>query len=160
GREIVYSSGPGSSHLLWRVAATGSSKSEQLAFAAADAAYPVFSASRGRLVYSWGYGDSDIWRVELAVPTRAASRSGLISSYRGDSNSEYSPDGKRIAFTSDRLGSNEIWTCHSDGSSCVQVSSLGGPEFSDARWSADGKYIAFTLASAGQSNLYVVNAEG
>jgi len=120
----------------------------------------VISGPRRRLVYSWGFSDTNIWRIELLGPTQAASRSALISSSRIDSMPEYSPDGKRVSFTSNRSGRAEIWTCHSDGSNCVQVTSLEEPNRFDQRWSPDGKYVIFNSASAGQSYLYVVGAEG
>jgi len=156
GRAIIYSR----RDVLWRIAAAGSAKPEQLVFAGGDVTHPVISGARRRLVYSWGYEDTNIWRLELASPTRAASRSALISSSRQEDMPEYSPDGKRVLFHSDRSGRVEIWTCHSDGSNCVQVTSQEQRNRFDPRWSPDGKYIVFSSADAGQSYLYVVGAEG
>jgi len=156
GREIVYSS-RGS---LWRVAASGGAKPEPLAFAAENALHPVVSGPRRRLAYSWGFTDYNVWRLELAGPTQAASRAPLIASSRSDTRPQYSPDGTRIAFQSDRSGSQEIWTCHSDGSNCVQVTSRGAAGASSPGWSPDGKHIVFDSRASGQPDLYVVSAEG
>jgi Tol biopolymer transport system component/predicted Ser/Thr protein kinase len=155
GRAIIYSIGG----VLLRIAATGTATPEQLVFASDGASYPVISWSRSRLVYSWGYSDSNIWRLDLAGPTQAASRSALISSSRQDVWSAYSPDGKRIAFASDRSGSMEIWTCHSDGSNLIQLTSVGGL-VGNPRWSPDGKFIVFDSRRAGQADIFVIGAEG
>ena len=50
----------------------------------------------------------------------------------------FSPDGRRIAFTSgrlSRLGSYEIWVCDSDGSNALQLTSLGA----EACWPIAGR---------------------
>jgi eukaryotic-like serine/threonine-protein kinase len=54
----------------------------------------------------------------------------------------WSPDGKTIAFYSNRSGRYEIWMIHPDGSGLVQVTKgLGhGPWF--PRWSPDGSMLA------------------
>ncbi len=51
----------------------------------------------------------------------------LVRSTRGDSQPSFSPDGKRIAFQSNRSGSFEIWLSSADGSNQVQLTSLNGP---------------------------------
>jgi Tol biopolymer transport system component len=73
---------------------------------------------------------------------------------------QYSPDGRRIAFRSDRSGSPEIWTCDADGSNCLQLTSFGGPMLGTARWSHDGQSIAFDSRVTGQPAVYIVAADG
>jgi Tol biopolymer transport system component len=82
----------------------------------------------------------------------------LISSTRLDTNPQYSPDGKRIAFTSTRTGTLQIWVCDSDGSNSVQLTDFEGA--ATPRWSPDGRYIAFDSTKAGASDIYVVPAQG
>jgi Tol biopolymer transport system component len=85
----------------------------------------------------------------------------LISSTRLDDEPRYSPDGKRIVFTSDRSGSLEVWVCNSDGSNSVQLTFLGTPyHTAHPRWSPDGRFIAFTSNAGGRPCAYVVNSEG
>jgi Tol biopolymer transport system component len=54
----------------------------------------------------------------------------------------YSPDGKKIAFESNRMGYENIWMCDSDGSNCSQLTDRPGTS-ATARWSPDGRYLAF-----------------
>jgi dipeptidyl aminopeptidase/acylaminoacyl peptidase len=84
----------------------------------------------------------------------------LISSTRIDFNPQISPDGKKIAFESNRSGSTEIWVCNTDDLSAVQLTSFGGPLTGAVRWSPDNERIAFNSRIGGQADIYVVNARG
>jgi len=75
-------------------------------------------------------------------------------------NPQYSPDGRRIAFQSNRSGGTEVWTCDADGSNCLQLTSFGGPILGTPRWSPDSQSIAFDCRVAGQPAVYVVASEG
>jgi Tol biopolymer transport system component len=110
------------------------------------------------LAYSQEYGDTNIWRLELKQGAHEASR--LISSTRQDFGPQYSPDGKRIAFTSARSGSNEVWVCDSEGLNAVQLTSFAGPDVGSPRWSSDGRYIAFDSKATGNRNIYIIGADG
>jgi len=63
-----------------------------------------------------------------------------------DRNPVWSPDGKQVAFYSNRSGSYEIWTVHRDGSNLRQRT-RGGDLPSFPIWSPDGRAIA--LSSGG-----------
>src|SRR5207248_6356462 len=66
-----------------------------------------------------------------------------------DSQPKFSPDGKSIAFISDREGSENIWTMHPDGSDVKQVSKDGNNEFASPSWAPDGNYIYVSKAGFG-----------
>ena len=70
-----------------------------------------------------------------------------------------SPDGKRIAFESQRDGNSEIYIMNADGSDPVNLTQHPGYDSSPA-WSPDGQHIAFVSSREGNSEIYVVNAEG
>jgi len=58
----------------------------------------------------------------------------------------WSPDGKRLAFHSNRGGAYQIWTIAPDGSGLRQLTRLpGGPLVSHAAWSPDGARLAFNV---------------
>jgi Tol biopolymer transport system component len=102
----------------------------------------------------------EIWRVPgLASKGRDGEAEELITSSGPDNNPDYSPDGRKIAFQSERTGVEEIWVSESDGSDPVQMTHLGthagGP-----RWSPDGQRIAFHGLQGDDWDVYVVDADG
>jgi len=65
----------------------------------------------------------------MEIPTpggKAKLAEKFIVSTRNDNLPKFSPDGRKVAFDSDRSGSWEIWICDADGSNLVQLTSLGG----------------------------------
>jgi len=66
-----------------------------------------------------------------------------------DSQPKFSPDGKWIAFLSDREGSENIWVMRPDGSEVKQVSKDPNNEFASPSWSPDGNYIFVSKAGFG-----------
>ena len=103
---------------------------------------------------------ADIWR---RPGRRAAAPEGepekLIASSGLDYHPDYSPDGQRIAFSSNRSGVGNIWVCESDGSNPVQLTDYE-KHTGSADWSPDGRRIVFDSVEAGDWNLYVIDAEG
>jgi hypothetical protein len=70
----------------------------------------------------------------------------------------WSPDGRRIAFTSDRDGDADIWVINVDGSGLGQLTDSPGLD-ADPTWSSDGR-IAFTSTRDGNSEIYLMSDDG
>jgi len=60
----------------------------------------------------------------------------------------WSPDGRLIAFYSDRGGKYEVWTIHPDGSGLEALTAVG-PSANFPTWSPDGRKLAFASTTAG-----------
>jgi len=71
-----------------------------------------------------------------------------------DSEPGWSPDGRRIAFLSERSGQDEIYLMDTDGSNPEQVTDLLVLK-SGLSWSSDSRSVVFE----GSGDLYVVNIE-
>jgi len=162
GKEIVFSTIAGIGTGLWRVAVSGASKPRKLAFAPDDAYMPALSRQGRRLAYTQGRLNSDIWRVQLDGPNRRADEPvRLITSSYDEHSVDYSPDGKRISFISERSGAREVWMCASDGTDPVQLSFMGATAMTGyPRWSPDGQRLVFDSTAEGKFNVYVVDVGG
>jgi Tol biopolymer transport system component len=71
-----------------------------------------------------------------------------------DRQPRWSPDGKRIAFFSDRTGKWEVWMINSDGSGLRQVTSTPGGA-TNPQWSPDGTRLAYRNLVASPSIIEV-----
>jgi Tol biopolymer transport system component/DNA-binding winged helix-turn-helix (wHTH) protein len=158
GRDIVFSSMRGGLASLWRISASGGTPRPVEGVGTGSS--PSISARGNQLVYqSEGFKD-DIWRVDLKDEKHRQGPPAQVISEKGKNlRPHFSPDGKRIAFQSDRLGFFQIWACDSDGSNCGQLTSLHGTAGA-ARWSPDGHYIAFESRPKEHSEIYVVEVPG
>jgi imidazolonepropionase-like amidohydrolase/Tol biopolymer transport system component len=77
----------------------------------------------------------------------------------------FSPDGRQIAFTSDRGGGDNIWIMDADGSDKRQLTKEDFTLLNNPSWSADGKYIAArkhftTQRSAGTGEVWLYHVAG
>jgi len=157
GREIVFQEGtPNSSGTISRVKPDGKGKVRRIPGLGYTSG-PIAISRNGRMAFSRGGIDNDIWRYDLkgAEPPRK-----WIASTAYDSSAEYSPDGRRIVFSSNRSGSRELWVCDAEGGNPAQITHFGGPVAGTPRWSPDGRQIAFDARPDGNADIFVVNAEG
>jgi len=90
---------------------------------------------------------------EVHSELRPAEFRTIISGAGGNAAPQFSPDGRKIAFMSNRSGPWQIWMSNADGSDPVQVSftdSAGTP-----RWSPDGKGLVFDAPWEGTTFVFV-----
>jgi Tol biopolymer transport system component/predicted Ser/Thr protein kinase len=164
GRDIIFASGALGSRALWRMPAFGSGKPQRLPSIGEVGSHsqPAISRQGHRLAYTEAILDGNIRRVGVGPQGKVSPPTSFISSTRLDSCPQFSPNGKRIAFSSarsSRPGSYEIWVCNSDGSGAQQLTSLGA-EAGFPRWSPDGERIAFDSNAERQFDIYVISANG
>jgi Tol biopolymer transport system component/DNA-binding winged helix-turn-helix (wHTH) protein len=125
-----------------------------------DSFLPTLSRT-GRLAFSRGTIDINIWRQELVDGPTPPPPVPLISSTARDADARYSPDGTRIVFQSNRSRYAEIWTCASDGTRCSQLTAFNGALITGTpRWSPDNRTIAFDSAAEGRFHVYTIDAGG
>jgi Tol biopolymer transport system component len=107
-----------------------------------------------RLVFSTPESLQRLFRVDLAG-SRERAPQAFLASTRGETHAAFSPDGRRVAFTSRRSGDGLVWVCNVDGSGCHELphpSEFTGWASSPA-WSPDGRRIAFDARVGDQLNV-------
>jgi Tol biopolymer transport system component len=159
GREIVFSSGRTGISALWRIPASGGHP-RPLEVGSEDAIEPSISRQGHRLAYMRFPLEVNIYRVVLEEAKNPGnSAAPFLASTRRDASAQLSPDGKRIAFESNRSGaSQEIWVCDIDGSNCAPVTSFGTHP-GMPRWSPDGKRIVCEASKGGKTSIYAIDLE-
>jgi serine/threonine protein kinase/Tol biopolymer transport system component len=163
GQEIVFCSGQMHASSLWRIRTDGESPARPLGLGGRGALWPDVDRTGTKLLYTKHVWDPNIWRVELLPSGLAAGApEAVIRSTQVDTSAAFSPDGRNIAFASERSGSGEIWLANADGGAPRPLTSLGVDDIwnSTPVWSPDGEWIAFAARIAGNQDVYVVPAEG
>jgi Tol biopolymer transport system component len=102
-------------------------------------------------------GTRDIWIYDLV----RGGMTRLTFDPADDLDPVWSPDGTRIAFTSDRSGQRNIYWKLSDGSGPEELL-LGGTEAQEnvEDWSRDGKYLIYNRPFRNTSSLHVLPLAG
>ena len=165
GREIIYCSSRVGKPSLWQLPVAGGEPAA-LPGTGWDAHWPAVSRRGGRLAFTESYEDTNILRLELLPLSYKGSGQGsgapspLIVSKRAEHSPQVSPDGKKIAFVSDRSGHTEIWVCDHDGGNPLQLTQMGNAEAGSMRWSPDGQRLVFGAHPEQSEDLFVVNASG
>ena len=105
----------------------------------------------------------DIYTIPAAGGTATLLRGG----HAFEVQARYSPDGKKILFTSDAGGGDNIWVMNRDGSKPMQVTKESFRLLNNGAWSPDGEYIVarkhFTSTrslGAGEMWLYHISGGG
>jgi imidazolonepropionase-like amidohydrolase/Tol biopolymer transport system component len=104
-------------------------------------------------------GDIYMMPITGGTPTRIAD--GLAYEHQP----RFSPDGQRIAFTSDRGGGDNIWLMNVDGSDKRQLTKEDFRLLNQPSWSPDGRFIVakkhFTTGrSLGTGELWLYHVSG
>jgi Tol biopolymer transport system component len=142
---------------LWRVALDGGDLA-RLTDDAAEDRDPTVAA--GRIVFvSLRAGNADLYDVPLAGG--AATR--LTRTGASEAMPALTPDGQRLAYTSDASGIPKLWLAAGDGSGGAPAAPSFGTGFAlDASpsWAPDASRLAFTSTAGGSADVYLFAPSG
>jgi Tol biopolymer transport system component len=158
GRRIVFASERDGEYRLWQVRVSGAPPT-LVAGADRRARHPSMLPDGRRLAFTEMYYSTKIWRVSLGTGGATAPEP-FLSSSRKDDSPQYSHDGRKVVFVSDRAGAEEIWICDADGANAAPLASLRGFIPGTPRWSPDGAEIVLDSRHEGFAAVYVTAAQG
>jgi Tol biopolymer transport system component/DNA-binding winged helix-turn-helix (wHTH) protein len=160
GREIIYSSNRAGLANVWRISAVGGTP-RPVERVGPIAWFPSVSPAGMQLAYENSDEEQNLWRIQLRDATHARGPASILVSASKTYNllPQFSPDGNKIAFQTERSGYAEVWICDRDGSNPTQITRLetfaGSPH-----WSPDGKFLAFDYRPGQHSEIHVVEVGG
>ncbi|MBX9731366.1 MAG: amidohydrolase family protein [Sphingomonas sp.] len=144
----------------WDVNAPTGLKTHQVPISVDNGSWMNVDVSRdGKMIAFDLLGDIYTMPISGGTPTRIAE--GLAFEHQP----RFSPDGKRIAFTSDRGGGDNIWIMNVDGSDKRQLTKEDFRLLNQPSWSPDGRFIIAkkhftTQRSLGTGEVWIYHVSG
>ena len=158
GKFIYFSSNREGTRALWRIPASGGA-AIRLTGGQGPERQPSLSRDGRQLVYSTFVDDWD-----LVIRDLTSGQERRFGGERTDDSPVFSPDGKSLAFVSDRwIGRYDLWLQPIDAKGPAgeprrltdQAGSVAQPAFSP-----DGRFIAYHRAFNGQRDIWIVSTTG
>jgi len=159
GKFIYFSSYRSGGINIWRTPVKGDGTVggplQQVTTGAGQDVEVATSPDGRRLAFATLRQNADIWKLPV-LPQSGMPRGSpeaVISTTREDSRGAWSPDGKMVAFNSDRAGDMNIWLFSPATSNLRQLTTGQGGDF-QPNWSPDGNKIVFFSSRSGSPNVW------
>ena len=148
---------------IWTMNADGSSQTKIYVRGGYDSYKPAFSPDGSKIAFDlnkrYGGGPHELYKmnpdgtdVVKILDALDAKNDGMGKDHGSIS---YSPDGRWIAFESERSGNWDIWIVKPDGADLTQLTTDSNDDFYPA-WSPDGKQVAFTSDKSGNNDIWIL----
>jgi TolB protein len=120
----------------------------------ADAYSPSFSRSGGELLFHVGRRAGSLMRASLAGDGGVARIEPVLDDGAANFHAVLSPDGRSLAFDSDRDGVRGVFIVPAHGGTPSRVSGDGYAAIPS--WSPDGRYLAFIKADTARPRVWQI----
>ncbi len=121
-------------------------------FVASEVCTTANCAKNGKIAF---VRNSDIFTMN----SDGTNQTNITNSGTTDTSPNYSPDGAKIIFTTDRDGNDEIYRMNADGSNPVRLTNNSASDVSP-NFSSDGLSIVFVSNRDGNNEIYKMNSDG
>ena len=151
---VISQQGDDESHLFEVNLRDGTMKPAAAGANELHAIWPTVSAKTGAMAWNAYRYHVDLIRKDLNDPAKPAAP--ILESSKDENQASYSPDGKYVAFDSNRSGVWNVWIGDADGTNLTQVSRgiAGYP-----RWSPDSRQITYQQVDGDGRSVYVANID-
>lgn len=147
GKSVLYCASVQGAHGIWLVPASGG-EPRLMQGAGARLQDITLSPTGGIAAYTEENPRIDLWRAPLRD---AGEPRRLIVSGRVHDSPRFSPDGKRLAYYSNRAGPMQVWIADANGGGAHPLTNGLYPD-----WSPDGKRLAYLF----QGGIHTIAADG
>ncbi|MBN2002564.1 MAG: protein kinase [Anaerolineae bacterium] len=119
---------------------------------------PPAQSPNSRVVYACG----EVGNADICLYNTATGKSRVIfGSDRDDSEPDWSPDGKRVAFQSSLDGNYDIFIADATGASAFNLTNTPGRDERHPDWSNDGQQIVYEVGDGvNNGTLWTASADG
>lgn len=137
--------------------AVGNAKVEEIAAAGDHVAEPSAVAVNNEIevAYTRVKVNTNLWTW-----TEGKGRRRVLDWDSEETSPQVSPDGSRIAFVSNRGGSEQLWVCRTDGGGAYAITKLEDTRLNGPRWSPNGQLLAFAAEHAGNRDIFLASLDG
>lgn len=159
GKQIVFSTNRDGNTAVFNLYIMNSDGSDQRLIRKATGTMivsPVFSPDGASIMFSDDFdsgGNFEIFKIRSDALNETTER--LTFRSRHDGYPAVSPDGSRVAFTSNTDGNNEIYVMNSDGSGQLRLTRNAAND-TMPQFSKDGKKVIFSSDRGGKYALYEI----
>jgi Tol biopolymer transport system component len=158
--QVVFDSNQGGDSHLWVMPVHRTEKPTLLPYGS-GVQKPAISR-QGQLAFEHFILNANIWKLDLQalLSGGTAAPVQVLASTRIQDSPTVSPDGKSIAFASNRAGYMEVWTSTAEGANVAALTSMKVPITGSPSWSPDGASIAFDSRLGVKPQLFRIPASG
>jgi hypothetical protein len=112
----------------------------------------------GNILFMAKASPEDVWSI-YTMQADGTDPRRLTQTEANDTSPVCSPDGRRIAFVSDRDGNREVYAMNADGNNQLNLTNNAAEDWTPT-WSPDGARIAFASFRDGNWEIYVMGSDG
>lgn len=155
GRTLSFASDRDGTWNVWTVAVDGGEAVRRTA--GLELVHSTWWSPDGsRLAVATAVAQGNGYSGQIQILDLATGSMNRLTSGPVDGAPCWSPDGKRIAFVSNRSGNWDLWSVGVDGGEATQLTTFAGFDHSP-RWSPDGSRIAYHSASSGNGDIWILS---